>query len=136
TSDVFVGDPRFQMQAPVLQSRTIRVPSGLTMSISGGRQVSGDVSTNPLGFSSVTDVTVLNGHTWTSTYNANLRTHTLTTPAGRTRSTQLNALGRVAQVAIPGITSVVFGYDASGNLATSSQGNRAWSFVYDGAGRL
>lgn len=97
-------DPRFGINSPIPKSSTAKMPSGLTRSVSTSRSVSLSVPTDPLSVASLTDVTTVNGRNYQSAYNRAAGTITSTTPAGRSTTTTLDALGHVTQVAPPGVS--------------------------------
>jgi len=59
-------DPRFRMQAPILESLTVRLPSGRTATSAMTRAVALGDPNNPLSLTSQTDTITLNGRTATS----------------------------------------------------------------------
>jgi len=132
----FGSDPRFGMSRPVLESRTTRMPSGLTRTEAVARQVSLSDPDDLETLMSQTDSITVNGRVLTSTYAAFTRTRTTRSPAGRTLTETLDAAGRVTRVELPGVTPVVVQYDASGRVAQVTQGERAFGFVYAASGDL
>jgi YD repeat-containing protein len=95
-------DPRLGMNAPFVQSESVKLPSGLTRNTSTARDVS--VASDGRVTSSVESVTI-NGATSTYTYAAgadNSASYVTTSPVGRQRTTTLDELGRVRSVSIPG----------------------------------
>ncbi|HEX7125838.1 MAG TPA: RHS repeat-associated core domain-containing protein [Thermodesulfobacteriota bacterium] len=133
-------DPRFGMQAPVAQSLTTRLPSGLTRTVTAARSVTLADPFDPLSATTQIDTVTLNGRTYTATYDAVTRTLLTRTPAGRETVTTLDALGRVVQVDRPGLAPVSLAYDARGRLEMVTEGTgptaRVTTFGYDGLDRL
>ncbi len=130
------GDPRFQMAAPILTSGYVRLPSGTKYSVTAGRAATLSNPADPLSILTLRDSAIVNGQRWLSVYDAAQRTLSATSPMGRASTTTLTALGRVSQVALPGITALSATYDASGNLQQTSQGSRVWQYQHDAAGRV
>jgi RHS repeat-associated protein len=158
TTSVEGPDPRFGLQAPVLKSLTVRLPSALTSTLTSSRSVTlgtGGVLTTQ------TDTLVINGRTYSSVFNQTAKTLTTTTPAGRTSTVTLDTKGRVIQEQVTGLEPVAYSYDSLGRLSTITQGsgptartstlsyntkneltgildpeNRTVGFAYDLAGRI
>ena len=133
-------DPRFGFQAPVTAVHTTRQLSTLTRTLTESRAVT---LTNPLDLLSVATATttrVLNGTTYTRAYTASNRTWVDTTPAGRSRTTTLDSLGRVASVAVSGLAPISFTRDATGLITAVTEGMvptaRTTTLGYDAARRL
>lgn len=75
-------DPRFSMQSPVLQSRTVATPGGLVYSTTGTRTVTLSDSNDPFSLLTQTDTLTVNGRVYRRDYNATARTITTTSPMG------------------------------------------------------
>jgi RHS repeat-associated protein len=129
-------DPRLGMQAGVEQSRSIRLPSGLTATITSGRRTVPPNPADPLSVTSQTDSTIVNGRVFRSTWTTQDRTITSRSPVGRTATRRLDAQGRVVEVSVPGLTPMTFDYDGRGRLLQIEQGARASAFTYNAAGRI
>jgi RHS repeat-associated protein len=86
----------------------------------------------------VTNITLQDGSVVSASYSNN--TATATDPAGKTRQSTVNSLGRLTQVTEdPGGLGYVstYGYDALSNLVSVVQnGGRQRTFVYDAMSRL
>lgn len=130
------SDPRWGLLASFPASGLVKTPSNLTLSFTTARSASTRSSDNPLDLQSLTDTAIINGHTYTSLYNATTRTVTTTTPTGRQAVTTLDALGRVTQESRGGLTPVTFAYDARGRLSDLSQGARSALIAYNAQGFL
>ncbi len=131
-------DPRFGMQSPFTLTGSTGLPSGLTMKVKGTRAA---VLSNPadiLSVVSLTDTNAVNSRKTTSTYAAASRTRVLTTPAGRTFTTVIDALGRVASTQLGGLAAVLYGYDSRGRVESMTQGTgsdaRTYAITYDAQG--
>ncbi len=123
-------DPRFGMQAPLVKSLTVRLPSGVQSTLTETRTA---ILANPadlLSLASATNTLTLNGRVYTQTYAAAQRQWTSRSPLGRQRTTLLDSQGRVIQEQIAGLEPVSFAYDARGRLATITEGSGAAARVY------
>lgn len=136
-------DPRFGMQAPVALSQSIVLPSGLTETQSSSRSVTLSNPQDPLSVVSETDVTTVNGKSWTTAYSASARTFTTTTPVGRQTTTTVDTAGHPTQFSVPNIAVTSMLYDAQGRLKSTTQGTflqgsqqvpRTWTLGYDALG--
>jgi RHS repeat-associated protein len=136
-------DPRFGMQAPVIATQTVTLPSGLTQNRSTSRAVTLSNPLDPLSIVTETDTATVNGKTWTTSFNAAQGAFTMTTPVGRTTTTMIDAAGHPTQLSMPGIAATVMFYDSRGRLSTTTQGTflkggaqvpRTWTKAYDSLG--
>jgi RHS repeat-associated protein len=138
TTDVMLGaDTRFGMQSPVLASSSIQFPSGLQSTITSTRSADLSNPADPLSLARLTETTTVDGRTATNTYTAATRTFVNTTPAGRTQTFALDALGRLVQGQLTGLEPVNIAYDNRGRLASLSLGStntRSLSFTYNAQG--
>lgn len=139
-TQVAAPDPRFGMQAPIMASRTLHLPSGLDAIVTSTRAVTLSNPLDPTTLRTQTDEITVAGATMTVHYDADTRTFTFTSPAGRVRSTVLDARGRPVRFDAPGFESTVISYDDRGRILTSSTGTqgtaRTLAFTYDAAGRM
>jgi RHS repeat-associated protein len=136
TTSVSKGDPRFGMQAPLLKSLVVRMPSGATMTTTATRTITLADPLDPLTLASKVDSVSVNGKVTVSTYNAAARTITTVSPEGRASVTTLDATNRPVQVQRPGLAPIVTGYDARGRVSTVTQAGRTTTFTYGSNGRL
>jgi RHS repeat-associated protein len=131
-------DPRFGMQAPLPKSVAISTPGGLTANLTMTRAVTLTDPTNPLTLSNLTDTVRINNRTHTTAYDAATRTFTDMTPGGRQSTTKIDALGRVIEYQISGLSTIHYSYDTHGRLISIAQGSgsdeRATSFHYNPEG--
>jgi RHS repeat-associated protein len=130
------GDTRFGMQAPVMTSGTVRLPSGLTATVAAGRKPTLATPGDPLSLTSLVDSVMLNGKKYKTVYNAADRRFTNTSPTGRQSFTTVDAIGRLKVQRTPGIDSVIYTYDNRGRLGQQQVGGRTWTYSYDTRGRL
>jgi RHS repeat-associated protein len=124
-SQVDGPDPRFGMSAPVLTSRTVTTPAGVTSSLTATRVVTLSDPLNPLSVQSLASTLTVNGRPYTSTFDAASRTITDTTPAGRQVVTTLDLQGRPVRKQLIGLAPVAYAYDDRGRLATVTVGTGA-----------
>jgi len=131
-------DPRFGLQAPVTQSLQVRTPAGRTWTLSSERTAT-CATTGSLP-TTLQETIRVNGRAYTSTWNATQRRYTLTTPAGRRRTLDLDARGRPVALQIGNLAPVTFTYDTTGRLTRVEQGTgvdrRVLAFGYDAEGWL
>ena len=139
-TNVATGDARFGLQAPFTTAASIRLPSGLTLNAMGSRTAVLAVPTDMLSLSSLTATSTINGRTTTSTYTAATRTEVTMTPAGRTLTTVLDALGRVTSRQLGTLAPIAYAYDVRGRLASITEGSggqgRTYTFSYGAQGFL
>jgi len=140
TNVVYGPDPRFGMLAPLLASRTVTTPSGLTSTVTLTRAVSLTDPTNSLSLTQQTDSLVVNGQAYSQVYNAASNAFIETTPAGRTQSTTINTLGQLVSQQVGNLLPTSYAYDNNGRLNTISQGTgtsaRKSTFAYNPQGFL
>ncbi|MFP2907665.1 RHS repeat-associated core domain-containing protein [Pyxidicoccus sp. 3LFB2] len=127
-------DARFGMASPLVTSEKVRVPSGLTSTVTRSQALVGVDGGTALDFASLTETVTVNGHAFNARYESATRTVTTTSPLGRTGTTTLDVKGRVVRVEVPGVLPVVPGYDAEGRLSTVTQGTRTSTVSYNDAG--
>jgi RHS repeat-associated protein len=132
-------DPRFRMLAPISKSLTITT-GGLTSTLARTRTVSPAGPNNPLSLTAMTDTVTLNGRTSGRVYNAEKKTLTRTSAAGRTSKATMDNLGRVVQSQVTGLLATDLAYDPRGRLVSITQGTapdtRSATFAYNPQGHL
>lgn len=161
TTSIPGPDPRFGMQAPITKSLSVKLPGGLTSTLTTTRTATLTNPADPLNLTAQTDTLVINGRTYTSTYTQATRLLNTTTPAGRTSTVTLDTKGRVVQEQVAGLEAVSYTYDSLGRLSTITLGSgqdartstlsyntknelisikdpldRTVGFIYDVAGRI
>jgi RHS repeat-associated protein len=136
TTEVLGPDARFGMQVPLLSSLQVKLPGGLTSTLTHGNSatyVNGDSSQ---GLSTLVDTLTLNGRTLTTTYTAATRTLTTKSAMGRLSTSTLDEKGRVVKQEVPGVLPVEYSYDAEGRPWKVTQGGRTQTHTYNTAGYL
>ncbi|MEV6600124.1 RHS repeat-associated core domain-containing protein [Actinoplanes sp. NPDC051346] len=127
-------DPRWKMQAPLLTERTATTPSGLMRRVAADRTVALTDPQNPLSLLALTDRITVSGHTLTTRFDAAARTYTATSPAGRTGTITLDALGHVKIVHAGQLMPLTIDYDPRGRPTSVTRGAdgdlRTWLFRY------
>jgi YD repeat-containing protein len=123
-------DPRFGMLAPFLKAETLTTPGGRVLSIARSRTASLLDPQDLLSFAAITETTTVNGKSFLDVFTKSTRTLTRTTPEGRQLTMTLDSLGRVVQLAVPGVLPVELSYDAHGRLETIAQGPRTATRAY------
>src|SRR5207248_2860352 len=116
-------DPRFGMDARVVTSTT-KTPSGLSRTVTSSRTATMASASDPLTLQTLVEQVTVNGRTSSSTYNGTARTLTQLSAAGRQTVTTLDALGRVTQIAPPGVQALQLHYDLHGRNDSIMQGAR------------
>jgi uncharacterized protein RhaS with RHS repeats len=96
------------MLAALPETTLVVLPSGLTSTTTTQRTVTLTDPTNPFSLNRQTDTTTRNGRQFLSVYETASRTFTATSPAGRQRTTILDALGRVTQSRVNGLAALQF----------------------------
>jgi RHS repeat-associated protein len=134
------ADPRWGVQVPILRYQALSLPSGLVLTTTTGRRVILPDPNNLLSLAGQTDTTNINSEPYVSDYAANTQTITNTTPAGRSRTTTLDAQGRAVAEQAAGFFPASYSYDAGGRLSTITRGSgavaRTIRLEYDEAGHL
>lgn len=136
TSDSVVGpDPRFGLQAPLQTSMSLAFPSALTLTTTSTRSAVLANPADPLSLVSSTETNTVAGHTLSTTYTAATKTFVSTTPAGRTETLTLDALGRFVAGQYGGLDPVHVAYDGRGRISSMTIGSgadvRSVSYTYD-----
>jgi len=127
------GDPRFEMQAPMLAQRTIDTPGGHHYQLDTQRAAALSSRADPLSLETMTDTVTVNGRTYTRTYDAMMRTWTGTSPESRMSASELDRLGRPVTIGVTDIEPFAFTYDDHGRLEQVAQGTRLTTRAYDSA---
>ena len=133
----FGPDPRFGLQAPVLERLTETTPAGRERVTVESRDVVLADPGNPLSLVSLTDATSVNGATSTATYTASTRTLTRTSPEGRESRTVFDTSGRLISVrAAAGLDPMTTTFDSEGRIEEIAQGVQSWQYTYDSRDRI
>jgi YD repeat-containing protein len=130
------ADPRFGIQTPMLVSATMKLPSGLTSSITHTRSVTLADPSDLLSVSSIVDSLNVNGSTFSASYNATTRQLVTASPMNRTSTLTYDARGHIVKAQIPGLDASSFVYDARGRLTSITTGARQVVFGWDDRNRL
>ena len=85
------GDPRFGLQVPFPKNVSVTTPGGLLSTTTRTRTVTLADPNNPLSLTAQTDTAIVNGRTYTTTYNQASKTFTAQTPASRQRTATINS---------------------------------------------
>jgi RHS repeat-associated protein len=134
TTVTLASDPRFGTASSFARESTITTPAGTAMSIVKSRAVTLADPNNALSVTTATDTTTVNGATSTTVFDAAAKTIASTSPEGRQTVTTLDAKGRPVRVEVGTLVPTTFTYDASGRLASQTQGSRSTTFTYDAHG--
>jgi RHS repeat-associated protein len=144
TTVIYDPDPRWGMQAPVPQKRTITTPGGLHSVEERSREVVLTDADDPLSVETITDTRVINGLTSTRVFDANLNQIELTSPEGRQSFTYLDAQGRVVRYKASCCPyPISYTYDSLGRQSSIIEGpgnnptiDRVYTINYGSAGYM
>ncbi|WP_217592099.1 S-layer homology domain-containing protein [Cohnella sp. GbtcB17] len=129
------GDPRWDMDVPVMKEATLTQPDGKKATFNESRAVewNEDGSLKSLTHTNKTGTSVTE-----SKYEAATRQLTETGPDGLKQVFTYDEYGRVVQVEWPGqqLAPIVYTYDEKGRLAQSTQGEQLAKYTYDERNRL
>lgn len=131
-------DPRLGMSSPVVESRTVQTPGGLTSVLSQTHDASIEDGGDWSDLITLNNSSDRNGNVSTENYDASIRTWTQQSAEGRETSTVLNDILLPATIKRPGLADIGFQYDARHRLVEESQTGaaetRAYSFAYHSSG--
>ncbi len=129
-------DPRWGMQARIVDSATLRTPSGLSTTVETRRHAVVTNQEDPLSLTSQIDSVGVNGNWRVATFDALSRAVVQTTPEGRQFRATLDSLGRVLSAQTTGLEPVQFRYDDRGRLTQRQNADRVTSYEYASASGL
>ena len=133
-------DPRWGMLSALDSSATITTPSGLQASLATTRMATLTDPSNLFSLSTLVENTVINSRTYTSSYTADNRTFTETTPENRSTIMTIDAQGRPVLEQVSGLLPISTTYDSHGRLSTVTQGSgdemRVFTYTYNSDGYL
>ena len=134
------ADPRWGFLASFPGESRIETPAGLVSEVTTDRSITLSDPADPLSLETLTDTVIVNGETYSRTYDAATRRYTLTSPEGRQRFITLDSKGRPVRAEVPGIAPMELVHDGQGRLSEIAQGTgdarRTVTFGYDAAGWL
>ena len=128
-------DPRWGIQVPV-NTKTTLTFGGLTMNSTSARNVVLVTPNNPFSLTRLTDVTAVNGRSYTSEYTSSNRAYKNTSPDGRQSTVQLDVNERIASSQFGDLLATNLAYDSRGRLASVTEGTRREVLTYDTNGYL
>jgi len=133
-----VPDARFGMQAPAESAVTVTTPGGRQMEVSEVTSVTLADPDDPLSMTAAHQTLVVNGRTWTSTWDAASGLLVTVSPEGRESYIALDAIGEVAEMAASGRAPVAVAHDLRGRPESFTAGtgasSRLFEMVYDAGG--
>jgi RHS repeat-associated protein len=130
------ADPRWKMQSPLLESRAVRLPSGLTNTTTEARTVTLASASDLLSLRTYTQDYVQNGSTDRMSYSSTNRTVTLTSAAGRLRTTVLDPQGRPTRLTRASLLPTDLRYDSRGRFDRLTSGDRIVQRFFDASSNL
>ena len=135
-------DPRqaMGMQVPVTSLFTITTPAGLKSTVTQERLVEMLDSMDVLSVTRLTDLVNDNGNLYSTAYEINRDSQTITvtasTPGGRQTTSTLDWHGRPIEESNDGLEPVRYSYNEKGHLSSVTQGNQHLTYTYDDMNRL
>ncbi len=127
-------DPRFGMTAPLITTRSIRLPSGKTRIETASRTVDLADEGDPLSVTRLVEHSNIDGRASSVTYEAATKRLIARSPSGAESVTTIDGARRPLQFSTPGITPVSYVYDVHGRIERREQGPRVWRYTYDAQG--
>jgi len=122
----FAPDPRWQMNTPVPQRVTTRLPSGLELVTTQNRTAILEDRYDALSARELRVETAVAGDPpWVTTYTRNTRTLRDISPEGRETVRTLDSRGRLIKVERSGLEPMAWTYDEHGRVATVAVGTGA-----------
>ena len=115
-------DPRFEWQAPQIETMHVTLPSGLSWSATVSRAVSLSDTGNVLSLIAQTNIAIVNDRCYTSIYTASNRQVRISSPEGRSYAVAFNTNGYPERLERPGLYPINAAYDSYGRIQTLSQG--------------
>jgi len=132
------ADPRFGMQAPLINTAEVSAPGGPTYSVSSTASAELSDPDDPFSLVSITGSATVNGQTTSSTYTAASKALVETSPGGRVSSLTIDDLGRTVSSQFGDLAPIIAVYNGFGQLETLTQGSggsaRVTSFTYGSDG--
>lgn len=119
------SDERWQGLTTRLASTRLTTPAGLQRTTRIDRTVLFTDAANPLSMVALTSTVTSNGRRATTFFDLVNQQVQITTPAGRKAIYQLNEVGEVATMQLPGLHPEQRSYDEGGRLRTVTQGSGA-----------
>ncbi|MCK5147773.1 carbohydrate binding domain-containing protein [bacterium] len=126
-------DPRYGMQAPLIDTLRITLPSGLQSVMSQSRTI--DVMSG-LAITQMTDTSIVNNKISVTQFDGNQHFWRTISPEGRQAYAFIDEKGRTVLDSIPGLHGVHYTYNNEGFLTATRQADRITSFAYDTLGQL
>jgi RHS repeat-associated protein len=115
-------DPRFGMQAPIIEKKSVTMPCGLTAITTTRRTATLANLSDPLSLVEVADTVGLNGRNWTIVYEAATNTETTISPMGRQTTIVTDAQGRIRESRVAGLLPATIEYDVHGRPVRMTRG--------------
>ncbi|MBK8943000.1 MAG: hypothetical protein IPM79_36730 [Polyangiaceae bacterium] len=124
------------MASPYVAEHVVTLLSGLTKTVNRTRAVTLAGPGALFELETRTEVTTLNGRSWSTTYDKSTSEVTTISPEGRVATRVLDALGRTIEVHAPGSLPVSIGYDLDGRPIVTAQGTRSTVTSYGPDGMI
>ena len=134
------ADPRFGGEVKQAVRNALRFPNGLVYQADIQRTVGLTNRLDPFSLTGLTNVTTINGNSYSQVYNPTNRTFTITSPQGRTASLVSDVFGRMIHATAPGQPVLDIAFDDLGRVKAltnaSSAGMARATLAYDALGQL
>ena len=131
-------DPRFGMQAPIVESYEVTAPGGPTFTASSSNEAELSNPDDPFSLVSLSGTSTFDGRMTSSNYTAASRTEIITSPEGRTTTVEIDELGRVVSSQYGDLASVTASFNLLGQLVSLTSGSgdsaRISTFTYGADG--
>lgn len=129
------SDPRYGMDAPVLNQMKVTTPDGRVVTYTETREVERD---NQGRLSSLTQTSVVNGAASSVKYDATARTYVETSAEGMVKVSHLDDKGVIERIEYPNqpLQPVIYTYDEHGRFRMIQQGSHSITYAYNEGGEL
>ena len=124
-------DPRWNMEAPVTSLYKITSPLGLELKFEKTVEAQLSNSDNPFSFNQFANRLVINNKTYIEMYDKSAKKWTITTPEGKTSSTEINNFGKISKISADGLYPFRYEYNSNGQIDSISTGHGADERVYN-----
>jgi RHS repeat-associated protein len=132
--------PTINMLVPVTKEFTVTTPGGLTSRLTRERAVTMDDPVDLLSVTRILDKVTNNGNIYTTTYDIDRNTQTVTvtstTPEGRQMVNILDWYGRLIEERNGNLIPVKYTYDDTGHIEKVEQGDQFITYTWDEMNRI
>ncbi|MCP4001441.1 MAG: hypothetical protein GY727_11085, partial [Gammaproteobacteria bacterium] len=130
-------DPRFGLQAPIMEEINLTLPSGLAKTVTKSRTVTLSDPVDRMSLTSLVDTITVNGLQSQRSFDATTNTFTKTSSLNYETVALVDEQLRVLDLTLDAnIAPIEITYDTLGLVTNISQGTQFRSFTYDSANRM